>query len=538
MPSAAVPDPVRPGASVRRARRFRPAQLARNPLWLLAVVVLSLPGCQSSPTPGSRREPGSGTEVLRVGTPFLGQPDPVRGGFNAVQFGVAETLTRLDVELRPQPWLATSFEQRSPTTWEVALRRDVSFHDGAPMDAQAVKASLERAIAVSASAKTLLGVREITVGDPHLLLITTETATPNLPGLLSEPATAIVNAASAKAQGDAFHDRPVTTGMFRVERYAADRELVAVRYDGYWGGRAASEQLVVSVLSDAGARFLALQSGQLDVALDIQPESVQRIEGDEDLRAVAAAPVSTIFAYLNHARAPLDDLRVRQALAHAIPARETVVRSVLRGQGQPAAGIFPPAVLSCSLAQAYPHDPEAARRLLAAAGYGDGDGGLDGKPLELVLLSYPQRAALTPTAEVLQAQLAAVGVTARIQVVEQVDEALERQSWDGSVYFNNFAATGDPYGPLSRFFRTGGDANAGRYSNQSVDRSIDRLRTLTDPEQRRDLACELERQLAQDVAVLPLAHPNYVYGVSSGVRGFDTAHPFFAYFMTGQIAKG
>lgn len=539
---AVVPDPVRPDVPVVGAGRSGPVGLLRAPLWVLAVLALLLPGCQGSPAPGSESRSEAGPAVLRVGTPFLSSPDPVRGGFNAVQFGLAETLVRLDAELRPQPWLATAVEPRSPTTWEVTVREGVTFHDGAPMDAPAVKASLERAVELSASAKTLLRLRDIAVRDPHRLLITTEAATPDLPGLLSEPSTAIVSTAAARAQGGAFRDRPVTTAMFRVERYALDRELEAVRYDGYWGGRPASERLRVSVLTDATARFLALQSGQLDVALDVQPENVQKIEGDPDLRAVTAAPVSTVFAYLNQARGPWDDLRVRQALAHAVPPREAVVRSVLRGRGQPAAGIFPPAVLDCALAPAYPHDPEAARRLLAAAGYRDGDrdGVLerDGKPLELVLLSYPQRSALTPTAEVLQAQLGAVGVKARIQVVEQIDEALERQSWDAGMYFNNFAATGDPYGSLSRFFRTGGDANAGRYSNRSVDRDIDRLRTLTDREQRRDSACQLERQLAQDVAVLPLAYPNYVYGVSSRVRGFEAAHPFLLYFMTGEIGKG
>lgn len=321
------------------------------------------------------------------------------------------------------------------------LREGVTFHDGAPMDAAAVKASLERAVELSPSARTLLGVKAITAEDRLTLLIATETPTPNFPGLLTEPSTAIVKAASAATLGDAFTDRPVTTAMFRVERYELDRELVAVRYDDYWGQPARSERLVVNVLSDASARFLGLQSGQLDVALDIQPESASQIQGDEQLRAVAAAPAATIFTYLNQAQAPLNDLRVRQALAHALPPRDTVVQAVLRGEGEPAEGIFPPAVLECGVNEPYRHDPEAARRLLASAGYRDGDGDgvgeRDGRPLRLVLLSYPQRPALTPTAEILQSALAEAGVDVEISVVEQIDQALERDSWQASMYFNN-----------------------------------------------------------------------------------------------------
>jgi peptide/nickel transport system substrate-binding protein len=504
-------------------------------------LALMLSACQGQPA-STPKKPAAGAEVLRVGTPFLSQPDPVRGGFNAVQFGLAETLMRLDTDLQPQPWLATSMEPATATTWEVTLREGVTFQDGAPMDAQAVKASLQRAVKLSASAKTLLGLKVVTVRGPLTLSIVTETPTPNLPGLLTEPSTAIVNAAAAAARGEAFTDKPVTTAMFRVQRYELDRELVAVRYDDYWAGPAKTERLEVSVLPDASARFLALQSGQLDVAVDMQPESVRQIDGDDQLRAVAAPPVATIFAYLNQARAPFDDVRVRQALAHAVPAPDAVVQTVLRGQGQPAAGIFPPAVLSCPVDQPSRPDPQAARRLLAQSGYidGDGDGVLerDGRPLELVLLSYPQRPALTPTAEILQSALAAVGVKVQIRVVEQIDDTLATASWDAAMYFNNLAATGDPYGSLSRFFRTGGDANAGQYSDPVVDDDIDRLRALTDRQQRRDLACRTERELARDVAVLPLAHPNYVYGVGKNVHGFDTAHPYFLYFITDQIGKG
>jgi peptide/nickel transport system substrate-binding protein len=511
---------------------------SRSPLCWLSLLALVLTACQSSPTATAVDAEAT---VLRVGTPFLSQPDPVRGGFNAVQFGLAETLIRLDTDLRPQPWLASSVTPRSGTTWEVALREGVTFHDGTPMDAAAVRASLERAIELSPSAKTLLGIKAISVEGPLTLLVTTLTETPGFPGLLSDPSTAIVNAASAAEQGDEFTDKPVTTAMFRVERYELDQELVAVRYDGYWGGRPEAERLRVSVLTDPSARFLALQSGQVDVALDVQPESVRQIAADEELRAVAAAPVSTIFTYLNHAQPPLNDPVVRRALAHAVPPRADIVEAVLRGQGIPATGIFPPAVLDCSLEQPYRHDTELARRLLTAAGYrdGNGDGILErqGVPLQVELLSYPQRPALTPTAEIVQSALAAAGVKAEIRVVEQIDEALEGQGWNAAMYFNNLASTGDPYGSLSRFFRTGGDANAGQYSNPAVDRDIDRLRTLTDRGQRRDLACQIERTLARDVAVLALAHPNYVYGVAAGVRGFDRAHPYFLYFMTGEIGK-
>lgn len=505
---------------------------------LLLVLPLMLTACQSPSTSPAAAGPPL---TLRVGTPFLSQPDPVRGGFNAVQFGLAETLLRLSEDLQPQPWLATAVEPRSATTWAVTLRHGVTFHDGTAMDAAAVKASLERAQELSAAARTLLGVTGIQVPAPDTLLLTTATPTPHFPGLLTHPATAIVSAAAAQERGDAFTERPVTTSMFQVERYTLDRELVATRYDGYWGGPARTPRLEVTALADAGTRLLGLQSGQLDVAFDLAPENVRQVVADDSLRVVRPAPVATVFAYLDHTRPPLDDLRVRQAVAHATPGREALVDAVLRGQGQPAAGVFPPAVLDCQADEPYRHDPELARGLLAAAGYRDDDGDgvreRDGRPLEITLLSYPQRAMLSPTAEIVQSALREVGVAVSIRVVEQIDQALERDDWHAAMYFNNLASTGDPYGSLSQFFRTRGEANAGRYRNPDVDEAIDRLRSTSGRQQRRALACQVQDTLTADVAVLPLAHPSHVYGASTRVTGFANAHPYFLYFVTGELAR-
>ncbi len=508
---------------------------------LLFVLSMLSAACAGSAT---AQEPSS-AGVLRVGAPFFSSlPDPVAGGgFNALQFGLVETLMRLDPDLAPEPWLAEDIRARSDSVWAITLREGVTFHDGSAVDAEAVKASLQRAIAESEAASALLDVADITVEDPLTLVVTTATPSPNFPGLLTDPSTAIVSAAAARAQGDAFASKPVATGMFTVEEFELDNRLVAVRYEGYWGEQPKTERLEVNVQADASARFLALQSGQIDLAFDISPESVTQIEGDPTLRAVAAASVSTMFIYLNQTKEPWDDLRVRQALAQAAPSGEALVRSVFRGQAEAAVGNLPPAVLDCpEISKPYVNDPEAAQRLLSEAGYEDrdGDGVLerDGQPLTLIMLSYPQRPALTPMAEIIQASLQPIGVQVEIQSVEDINGALATEPWDGAMYFNNMAATGDPFGSLSQFFATGGDANRGGYTNPSVDASIERLRALSARAERRALACEIDQQLLEDVAIIPLVYPRYVYGVSAGVTGFEDPHPYFLYFMNSEIARG
>lgn len=515
---------------------------------ILAAITLLLTSCggQSTGLPNTSNPTAAPTtrEPLRVVTPFLSQPlDPARGGgFNAIQFGVGETLMRLDETFTPVPWLAVELTAVDPQTWQIRLREGATFHDGAPVDADSVKASLERAVAKSPGAAALLKLDQVTVVDPLTLRIKTAEPNPRLPGLLTEPSTVIVNAAAATAQGDdAFAQKPIMTGVFKVEQFTQDREAVLVRHEKYWGTPARSERVVISVQSDANARLLALQSGQADIAIDIRPEGVQVIERDADLKVVRAAPVATMFMYLNHRKPFLQDVRVRQALAYGAPPREQLVQTVLRGEGIPAVGPFPPYILECSDLKGYTQDLDRSRTLLAEAGFRDSDGdGIverNGEPLRLTVLSYPQRPALTPMAEIIQASFREIGVAMEIRTVEQINDALANMDWDGGMYFNNMAATGDPFGSLVQFYTAEGASNRGGYRNTEIEAAIQALRTVEDRTERRARSCAISQQLLDDVAIIPLVYPNYSYGVSRKVVGFDTAHPYFLYFLNGMIGR-
>ena len=170
--------------------------------------------------------PTAAGNTLRIAQPFLSQPlDPAKGGgFNALQFGVGETLMRLDERFVPAPWLAETLTLLSATEWEIVLRAGVTFHNGTPLDATALKAALERAVEQNATAQTLLDLQAIVVKDERTILLTTQNPSPRLPGILTEPSTAIVNAAAADAapDADAFALQPVMTGPFMVERYQLD----------------------------------------------------------------------------------------------------------------------------------------------------------------------------------------------------------------------------------------------------------------------------------------------------------------------------
>lgn len=512
-------------------------------LALSLLLLLLLAACAPAVTPTLPRD-STAAATLRIAAPFLSTPiDPVQGGgWYAIQWGAGETLMRLDTDFAPVPWLAEALTQLDDRQWEIKLRPGATFHDGTPVDGEAVRASLIRAIENSATAKLLLDVQEIKVVDAQTLIIVTNAPNYRMPGVLTEPTTTIVQATAAAEQGkEVFGLHPIMTGPFVVEEVIIGQAAKLHRYAQHWAGPAALGGVAVAVLADADARMLALQSGEVDIAADIRPESVTVAEADETLHVVKAQPVATIFMYINQHKPRWQDLKLRQALAYATPDRNALVKTVLRDQGIPGVGLFSPAVLACDGLTALPPDLEQAKQLLAEAGYADSDGdGIvekAGEPLILQALTYPQRPALTPTAEILQANLLAIGIQLEIRNVEDINAALQESDWDIGMYFNNMAATGDPYGSLSNFFLRTGEGNRGGYASDAVDAQINTLRDTRDLAERRAQACAISQQLLDEVAIVPLFYPFYAYGVSNGVTSFDAAHPFFLYFVAPEMGK-
>ena len=516
----------------------------------LLTLILVFAACGGSAEPAATQPlqaqataiPKAEETILRVGTPFLSRsPATPRGGFGAIRFGIGETLFKLSKdELKAEPWLATGAQRQDDNTWEISIRQGVKFHNGVVMDAAAVKGSLERAITESGSAKALLDIAKMEVKDSLTLIIVTNEPSPILPGLLSGTTTTVVDAVAAAAMGDAFLEKPVMTGPFKVEKFQLDKELVVVRHGEYWGPSPQLDRVKFIILSDGNSRLLALQSGDIDIADYIPSESVTVVKSAPGLEVRSAAPVSLEFMYINHRREHLQDAKVRLAIALAIN-REALVEAVLQGRATPAIGTFPPAVLQCDQLRGHTLDIAKAKQLLAEAGYQDTDGNgileKDGQILTLDLLTYPQRPELTPMAETIQASLKTVGIKVNIRVTEGIDGALEQGDWDGGMYFNNMTVTGDPYRSLLQFFTTGGSANFGGYSSPQVDELTRQVGQATDRQAREQLACTASQTIIDEVAVVPLLYPNFNYGISNEVVGFDDPHPFWLYFVDSQIGK-
>lgn len=308
---------------------------------------------------------------------------------------VYEPLVRYDADLTLEPALATAWEQIDDTTWRFDLRRGVTFHDGSAFTASDVVFSFERAMKEgSALAPTLGPVREVVALDDHTVEFRLERPQPILLNTLAfwyvmdedwarsvgaeDPVNlreGISNAAALEANG---------TGPFRlVEREPGARTVLEV-HDGWWDeARHNLDRVVFTPVEADSTRVAALLSGQVDMIDPLPLQDVERVAATDGVQVIQRPELRVIFLGMDQWRDrllgseldtnPFQDPRVRRAVWHAIDT-DAIVQQIFRGAAQPVALMLGPGVTGYSetLDERPPHDPEAARALLAEAGYPDG----------------------------------------------------------------------------------------------------------------------------------------------------------------------
>ena len=516
--------------------------------------VATVPPAQQSQSSSPAQPPAESTDsvigsrpTLKSGVIWLDSPlDPVEGGYVSTQSALSETLFRLSgTTLSPEPWLATGATQVDPMTWRIGIRTGVKFHNGNVMDAQAVKASLERAIRLSPAAADTLSIDAITVEDGQTITITTTAPQPTLPGLLILPALAITDAAAADAAGEGnFIAAKALTGPYVPTEYAPKEYLNSVANDDYWGGTPPLAGIEHIAIPDTNSRELALQAGDIDVAVNVSPDGARAINAHPGAHTeTSGIGTSLVLWWVNFERGTLADPLVRRAVAHAID-RESIAGLVAPpGSGSFAELLLPKALTSCPGVSAPAFDPDQARSLLAQAGYADsdGDGILDkeGQPLEIIIGGYPERFQLPIMAEAAQAMLADVGINAEVLITEW--SVVKEPAWDLFGWYNTIVqGGGDPVFNISKFAGLKGDAsgsgtnNYGHYDASGLVDVIAPSVSVTDLEGRKGIACQALAVVTAEAAFLPVAHVNMVYGVSDRVTDFE-AHPTSHYFFNHRV---
>lgn len=360
---------------------------------------------------GAAQAQGNLTVALQLEPPHLDPTSAAAGAIDSVVYSnIFEGLTRFMGDGSIVPGLAESWDiSDDGLIYTFRLRDGVTFHDGTAMDAEDVKFSLDRARAEdSANAQKALfaAISEVEVGDPLTVKIT-----------LSEPNGLFL---FNLAWGDAvivapesienIKTNPIGTGAFKFVDWVQGDKVDVAKNPDYWGTPAVLDTATFKFVSDPTAAFAAVMAEDVDVFAGFPaPENLPQFEADPRFQVLVGSTEGETILSTNNKQPPFDDIKVRQALAHAID-RQAIIDGAMFGLGTPIGTHFAPhhpAYVDLTGNSAY--DPEKAKALLAEAGLADGFE----TTLHLPPPSYARRGG-----EIVAAQLAEVGIKAEIINVE------------------------------------------------------------------------------------------------------------------------
>lgn len=379
---------------------------------------------------------------------------------------VFDKLVDLDQNLKIVPMLATSWKvTNSGKTYTFKLRPNVKFHDGTPLNASAVKYTLDRNMTLEGSARKgeLKSIKDIKVIDTLTVQINLAQAYGPLLAVLSDRAGMIVSPTAAKKAGADFQNDPVGSGPFTFTSRKRQDNVTLTANKSYWGGAPKIDKLVFRPFTDGDVRYANLLSGAVQVITPVDPKDVSKIKQNSKFKMLSYSGLGFQGIWFNTTRAPFNSKAARQAVAATID-RDAIAKAVFYDTVEPAAGPFPPGTpaYSSRIAVKKPNLTLARQKL-------------GGKPLTFTLLTSPG-GINTQLAQLYQAMFAQAGINAKIEQVEfgtLLDRA-DKRNFDAVML--GWSGRPDPDGNVYDFFTTGGTNNQAGYSNKTVDSLLNKAR--------------------------------------------------------------
>lgn len=459
--------------------------------------------------------------------------DPhVDSSYVPLRAGITETLVRLDEEnLTVAPWLAEGWEGEDGLNWTIKLREDVTFHNGKKMDAEAVKASLERALEESVAIQNALKIEKIEA-DGYTLHISTKEPFPEFISELVNPNVSIIDVTE-----EDIINKPIGTGPFILKTFSPGSKLELERYDDYWDGASNLDSVTFSFNEDANARSLALKSGQVDIVYRPEVESLESLKALDGIKVESTATFRVHQMTMNMERKSLQDINVRRAV-DALIDRQKIVDSILLGYAEPAVSPFLPSLPFAPSFEQSKTGTDIAIKYLEEAGYSIEDGKMqkDGEPLKFTLLTYSARADLPLIAQVFQSDAKQIGIDVEIRQIDIPEEYMaSNRDWDLATYSNLTAPRGDAGYYLNATYHPTGALNFSGAHEPELTAIIDKLNQTVSQEDRAVLAEQAAKFVHDNVINSFVLHPSTIVAYNENkVENWQTTRSEY-YMITNQL---
>ena len=444
--------------------------------------------------------------------------------------GCYETLTTVDFDGQLKPLLATAWKQASADAWDFTIRDGVKFQDGTPLNAETAANALNQLLKAGIPARAFSSkfVKSVeTVGDKTVRITTLEPSV-LLPSQVAAPATTIL--APAAYKDGKINPINNCTGPFAITRIDPSQGMSLKRNDAYWGEKAALATAEVKFIPDGNGRATQARTGEGDISRMIPPAALSQLRSMPNLKLAEVPVPRTLMMLLNNKKAPLDDVRVRQAIQAAID-NAAIGAAVYEGTFPAAMGPFRPGDPWAPKDQKPTYDVEKAKKLLADAGIKPGT-------LKLRLWGYVSRAEMKDVGAIVQEMLSKVGITVELRMAEY--NAIEPDMLAGN-FDMAFMSRGyltdvpEPIGFLSADYSCTGSFNLAHYCNPDVDADLKKALTTTDLSQRLEIYRKLGAKIQAEAINVFLVHESVFDAYSTKVKNYRP-HPLNYFGLTPSVS--
>jgi peptide/nickel transport system substrate-binding protein len=442
---------------------------------------------------------------------------------------------------------STEIEPDLAEKWDVSddglvytfyLKKDINFHDGTPFNADAVKFSVDRQIDPKhpyhdtgqyAYADFTFGmVSKVEVIDENTVKFTLKERFAPFLSNMAMHAASIVSPEAVKKYGADFTKHPVGTGPFKFVSWNPGVEIVLGKNDKYFKEVPKVDKLIFKPITDAQTRLAELESGNIDMIVNVPPDDLSRLRDDKGYQVIEQAGMHVWWTAFNTQKAPFNNVKVRQAANYAIN-KESIVKDILQGTGELANSPLPSTVWGHNASlKNYEYNPEKAKKLLEEAGYKNGLKVTYWVPESGSGMQQPQAMAAA-----IQSDLAKVGIEVKIQTIEwgayldkvfttadKNDMDMHQMSWIGD--------NGDPdnflYILLSGEQWPTAGFNDAYYKNEQVDKLLSDARVIEDKGERTKMYEEAQKLIMEDAPWVAVDYEKQIVVANKKVKNFKL-HP-------------
>lgn len=450
-----------------------------------------------------------------------------------------DRLVCLGDDLAYYPWLATDWEiSEDGAEWTFHLRDDVTFHDGTPFTAEAVKLQFDRCVdpeTKSLKCAMLMAPYESSeVIDDYTIKVKLEAPYASFLDSLSTGYMGFPSPTALEEWGDEFEDHIVGSGPFKFVEWSRQSYLILERNPDYnWGPPCAENQgppyidrLIFNFIPEQGTRVALFDRGEeINATVFPLPDALERWKADPDnVTVLGGLDIGTTWLNtINTAKPPTDDVAVRKAINYAVD-RETIVNTLLPGIVEPAGTLLTPSTFGYSDYAPYSYDPEKAQEVLEEAGWVDTDGdGIREKDGEKCAVEVQQRSGQVKDQykDLLCEYLKAVGIDCKIWEGPQTQR--DEFGRAGKVHMVGYAIEDyDPAFLYGMFHSSAVEAyNWCKVENPELDRLLEEQSKAVDPEERKALLEEIQKLVLDEAYILPIHTPYFYWIVRNEVKGLD-----------------